>query len=135
MGIIQMNPDKSKHLETVAAKFGTLEVDFVNMRTESYATDSRIPQMEIGTPREDALRRDLTINALFYNIHTQKVEDFTNRGIRDLSLGVVRTPLPALVTLTDDPLRALRVVRFACRFQFRVAGEAADACSCSTGGF
>ena len=83
--------------------------------------------MEIGTPLEDALRRDLTINSLFYNIHSQEIEDFTGQGTRDLVAGIVRTPLPALVTLTDDPLRALRSIRFACRFGFSVAGELARA--------
>ena len=34
---------------------------------------------EYGTPEEDAYRRDMTINSLFYNIHTHKVEDFTKK--------------------------------------------------------
>ena len=40
--------------------------------------------MTFGTAEEDASRRDLTINALFYNINTGEVEDFTHRGIEDL---------------------------------------------------
>ena len=40
--------------------------------------------MEMGTPKDDALRRDLTFNSLFYNINEQKVEDFTDKGIEDL---------------------------------------------------
>ena len=40
--------------------------------------------MEMGTPLEDALRRDLTFNSLFYNINEEKVEDFTGKGIEDL---------------------------------------------------
>jgi tRNA nucleotidyltransferase (CCA-adding enzyme) len=35
----------------------------------------------IGTPTEDAYRRDLTINALFYNINEDKIEDFTGKGL------------------------------------------------------
>lgn len=103
-------------------------MDIVNLRTEAYTQNSRVPQIQIGTPLEDALRRDLTINALYYNLHTRQVEDFTSRGLQDLQAGIVRTPLPALVTLKDDPLRAFRVVRFACRFGFRVVSEAAQAC-------
>ena len=53
-----------------------MDLDFVNLRKEIY-TDSRIPEIEFGTPLEDAERRDLTINSLFYNINEQKVEDFT----------------------------------------------------------
>ena len=47
----------------------------------------------MGTPEEDALRRDLTFNSLFYNINEKKVEDFTGKGIDDLREGICRTPL------------------------------------------
>ena len=65
---------------------------------------------------EDAYRRDLTINSLFYNLNTGTVEDFTMRGISDLQARLVRTPLPAVETFREDPLRLLRAVRFATRF-------------------
>ncbi|KAK9466947.1 hypothetical protein V1512DRAFT_207123 [Lipomyces arxii] len=117
---IEMNPDKSKHLETATANIHGVDLDFVNLRTESYANDSRIPVMEFGTPEQDAYRRDATINALFYNLHTGKIEDFTGRGLDDLRKGVIATPLPALETFTDDPLRVLRLIRFAGRFGFQI---------------
>lgn len=121
--VVQLNPEKSKHLETATMKLGKFDVDFVNLRSESYSEDSRIPAMKFGTPLEDALRRDLTINSLFYNIHTQAVEDMTGKGLQDLKDGIIRTPLPAMQTLLDDPLRAFRAVRFASRFHFRVDPE------------
>jgi len=40
----------------------------------------------VGTPTEDAERRDLTINALFYNLATRNVEDFTGKGMADLKV-------------------------------------------------
>ena len=46
--------------------------------------------MSFGTPIEDAMRRDLTINSLFYNIHTQRVEDYSTRGVEDLKAGTVK---------------------------------------------
>lgn len=98
-GVIRSNPEKSKHLETATAQLGKFSVDFVNLRTETYADASRIPTIEIGTPEQDALRRDLTINSLYYNINTGKIEDFTKMGIKDLADGIVRTPLPPLTTL------------------------------------
>ncbi|KAJ2509296.1 CCA tRNA nucleotidyltransferase, mitochondrial, partial [Coemansia sp. RSA 2049] len=61
---ISQNPERSKHLETATTSVLGLSVDFVNLRSETYNSDSRIPQMEFGTPLEDALRRDITINAL-----------------------------------------------------------------------
>lgn len=114
------NPAKSKHLETVGFEMFRLEVDLVNLRKETYAVDSRNPQMEFGTAEEDALRRDATINALFYNLHTDSVEDFTG-GLPDLLKGrIIRTPLDPLQTFMDDPLRVLRLVRFASRLQFAI---------------
>ena len=59
----------------------------VNRTVETYAENSRIPVMSFGTPEEDAMRRDLTINSLFYNIHTQVVEDYSKRGVQDLKAG------------------------------------------------
>ena len=123
VGIIRRNPEKSKHLETATVQIGCFSLDFVNLRCESYAETSRIPVMTIGTPLEDAIRRDLTINSLFYNIITNEIEDFTTQGISDLQQGLLRTPLDPLVTLVDDPLRVLRTVRFAARFQFSIITE------------
>ena len=74
IGVIQQNPEKSKHLETATVHIGRYSVDFVNLRTENYTSSSRVPLMTFGTPEEDAMRRDLTINSLFYNINTGYVE-------------------------------------------------------------
>lgn len=74
---IAVNPDQSKHLATTRLKIHDFWVDLVNLRSETYTGESRIPTIEFGTPQEDADRRDLTINAMFYNIHSRKVEDFT----------------------------------------------------------
>ena len=114
---VAANPDKSKHLETATTKLFGIEVDFVNLRKETYADDSRNPQMEFGTAEEDALRRDATVNALFYNLHTGEVEDFTT-GLSDMENKLIKTPLEPLQTFMDDPLRVLRLVRFASRLQF-----------------
>eukprot|EP00545_Synedropsis_sp_CCMP1620_P006828 CAMPEP_0119005512 /NCGR_PEP_ID=MMETSP1176-20130426/1765_1 /TAXON_ID=265551 /ORGANISM="Synedropsis recta cf, Strain CCMP1620" /LENGTH=700 /DNA_ID=CAMNT_0006957331 /DNA_START=484 /DNA_END=2586 /DNA_ORIENTATION=+ len=119
VGVVLKNPEKSKHLETATMKVGSFWIDFVNLRAEEYTQESRIPDlMRIGTPSEDSFRRDLTINALFYNINSRQVEDFTGRGFDDLKRGVVSTPVAPLTTLLDDPLRALRAVRFAARLRF-----------------
>lgn len=124
VGVVLKNPEKSKHLETATMKVGSFWIDFVNLRAEEYTQDSRIPDlMRIGSPAEDAFRRDLTINALFYNINTGHVEDWTSRGFDDLRRGIVATPLPPLTTLLDDPLRVLRSVRFAARLRFTMDDE------------
>ncbi|KAI7832982.1 hypothetical protein BX661DRAFT_141311 [Kickxella alabastrina] len=124
---ITQNPERSKHLETATTSVLGLLVDFVNLRSETYNGDSRIPNVAFGTPLEDALRRDITINALFYNIHTREVEDFTGKGLEDLKAGVIRTPLDPFKTFTDDPLRVLRVLRFASRFSYVIDKETSEA--------
>lgn len=120
---IKKNPEKSKHLETCTTKIYDLDIDFVNLRSEKYSQDSRIPIIECGTAEEDALRRDATLNALFYNLNEEKIEDFTKKGLEDLANGVLRTPLTPLQTFLDDPLRVLRLVRFASRFNFIIDQE------------
>ena len=120
---IKSNPDKSKHLETATVRIHGLDIDFVNLRNEVYTEGSRIPQIVFGTPEEDASRRDLTINSMFYNLHTEQVEDFLGTGLDDLRNQVIRTPLPAFETFKDDPLRILRAIRFASRFGYRVVTD------------
>lgn len=136
---IVANPEQSKTLETATANVLGLALDFVNLRKEVYQEGSRIPIMvsvcflwqsqgktdasawqSFGTPHEDAERRDTTINSLFFNVHTRRVEDWTRQGLPDLRDGLIRTPLPALRTFLDDPLRVLRCVRFAARFGYRL---------------
>ena len=99
--VIQCNPDQSKHLETARMKLSGLWIDLVNLRSETYTQGSRIPTMAFGTPEQDALRRDFTINSLFYNINQGVVEDFTKRGLEDLRSGLICTPLPATETFMD----------------------------------
>ncbi|KAK1371817.1 tRNA nucleotidyltransferase cca2 [Heracleum sosnowskyi] len=118
VGVIQSNPDQSKHLETATMRLYDVWIDFVNLRSEDYCENSRIPTMRFGTAEEDAYRRDLTINSLFYNINSSAVEDFTGKGIEDLRSGKIVTPLPPRETFLDDPLRVLRAIRFGARFEF-----------------
>jgi len=124
---IEANPDKSKHLETMTTRMFGIDVDFVNLRKEIYDDNSRNPQMEFGTPEEDALRRDATVNALFYNLDSQEVEDFTKRGLEDMEQKIIRTPLVPYQTFKDDPLRVLRLIRFACRLGYQIEASAQEA--------
>lgn len=114
---VKANPEKSKHLETVAVQLYGQKIDFVNLRSETYAEGSRIPEQMMGTPEEDAFRRDLTINSLFYNINTGQVEDLTGMGLSDIQSMTLRTPLNPKQTFMDDPLRMLRTLRFMSRYE------------------
>ncbi|KAL9096934.1 MAG: hypothetical protein Q9165_000898 [Trypethelium subeluteriae] len=117
---IEANPEKSKHLETVTTRVLGLDIDLVNLRKETYTEDSRNPQMEFGTPEEDALRRDATVNAMFYNLNLSEIEDYTGKGFSDMENKFIRTPLEPYQTFKDDPLRVLRLIRFASRLDYTI---------------
>jgi len=88
------------------------KVEFVPMRTETYREGSRKPIItRTDDVKEDVVRRDLTINAMYYNIDTGEVEDYVN-GRQDLENMYLRTPTDPLKTFTDDPLRVMRALRF-----------------------
>ena len=126
IAVIAANPDQSKHLETATMRINTIDVDFVHLRGgETYASDSRIPTLkENATPLDDALRRDFTINALFYNLRKKQVEDYTGRGIQDLLVNkALVTPIDANLTFHDDPLRVLRAIRFGVRYDLTLSDE------------
>lgn len=118
--VIKSNPDQSKHLETTMATIFGVPIDFVQFRKEVYE-DSRIPTITTDnvTPAEDASRRDFTINALFYNLHTEEIEDHCG-GLEDLKNKTLRTPLDPKKTFLDDPLRILRGIRFAAKYNLSI---------------
>jgi poly(A) polymerase len=76
-----------------------------------------------GTPAEDALRRDLTINALFYNIADYSVVDYVG-GLADLRAGLIRGVGDSAVRFHRDPVRVLRAIRHAARTGFKLTPEA-----------
>jgi tRNA nucleotidyltransferase/poly(A) polymerase len=117
--IIPQNHTQSKHLEVVVVKLFGFMIDIVGLRTEIY-TDSRIPQIREGTPKEDAYRRDFTINTLFYNINLGIIEDYTCKGIEDIKNKIITTPLDPMQTFLDDPLRILRAIRFSVQLNFSI---------------
>jgi len=70
-----------------------------------------------GTPEEDALRRDFTVNSLSYNIADFSIIDYTG-GLADLGAGIIRTIGDPDVRFQEDPVRMLRAVRFAAQLGF-----------------
>lgn len=128
VGTIRSNPEQSKHLETATFVLDGISIDANRFRDEVYHEGSRIPEVQQSTALEDAQRRDFTINALFYNIHTRCVEDLIG-GMADIRARRIRTPTNAAVTFRDDPLRVLRAARFAARFGYDVDVEVSNAAS------
>jgi tRNA nucleotidyltransferase/poly(A) polymerase len=93
------------------------EYEIATFRTETYSdTDKRRPDsVSFSDIKFDSKRRDLTINALYYDIDTQEVVDLVG-GVDDLKNGVVRTVGNPSDRFNEDRLRILRAIRFAGRF-------------------
>jgi poly(A) polymerase len=75
-----------------------------------------------GTPEEDALRRDITINGLFYNIADFSIIDYVG-GIADLERRVIRTIGDPDERFQQDPVRMIRVIRHAARTGFSIKDQ------------
>lgn len=79
-----------------------------------------------GDAHEDAARRDLTINALLYDVERKQVLDFVG-GMRDIRERVVRTIGDPALRFREDPVRMLRAIKFCARLDLGMAPEVYDA--------
>jgi poly(A) polymerase len=99
---------------------GDQQTEVATFRRDGGYVDGRHPQsVEFADAREDARRRDFTINALYYDPLRGVLIDFVG-GIDDLRRGVVRAIGAAPERFAEDYLRMLRAVRFAARFDFEL---------------
>ncbi len=116
-----------ERFRTAQMMIGEVKVEIVGARKESYERGSRKPQVEEASLEEDLSRRDFTINAMAISI--VKTQDAVSRqefgelidpfgGQQALAKGIIDTPLEPEETFSEDPLRILRAIRFACRFDF-----------------
>lgn len=105
---------------TISARKGEFSLEITTYRTENYELDSRKPTVEFGNSlEEDLARRDFTINAMALTLPHLEFVDLHN-GLSDLSARVIRTPLTAQESFSDDPLRMMRAARFASQLNFEI---------------
>lgn len=100
------------------------EIECVMTRGEKYEDkESRNPVTVFADINEDAIRRDLTINALYYNVSTGEILDLVG-GRSDIDNHIIRTTnTDPDVVMDDDPLRILRIVRFATRYGWEIEAK------------
>lgn len=79
-----------------------------------------------GNPEQDVLRRDFTINGLFYNPEVQTLIDYVN-GFKDLEKKIIRTIGDPKVRFVQDPVRMIRLLKFKARFDFHIEDETFNA--------
>ena len=106
---------------------GTSQVEVATFRREDSYSDGRRPDRVTFTDaREDALRRDLTINGMFLDPLSGEVVDYVG-GEADLAARVIRAIGEPRARFAEDHLRMLRAVRFAAELEFEVEPATAEA--------
>jgi poly(A) polymerase len=114
----------------VGIQFGVVrvlidEMDFevATFRSDGVYLDGRRPaNVRFSTPKEDAIRRDFTINGMFYDPDNDHLIDYVN-GREDLSRKLLRAIGQASKRFAEDRLRMLRAVRFAATLSFEIEAE------------
>ena len=111
-----------KNFGTAYFKLNDYEIEFVGSRKESYASDSRNPIIETGSFEDDINRRDFKINSIAISLNNQNFGELIDLhdGLTDIKQKVINTPLDSNITFSDDPLRMLRSIRFACQLDFEI---------------
>lgn len=126
-GVATAPPGLYPRFGTAAVNAGGRQIELVTARSESYAPDSRKPDVRPATLLDDAIRRDFTVNALMQDPWTGETVDLLGTGLDDLGDRLLRTPLDPAQTFSDDPLRMLRAVRFKWQLGFKYAPGLVDA--------
>lgn len=101
-----------KRIISVGARFNSYIIIENDLKFEIFL----LPEKNI---QKDALRRDLTINSLFYDYKKQEILDFTN-GIKHIKNKLLKTPKNSEITIKDDPLRIMRILRFKYLLNFKI---------------
>jgi poly(A) polymerase len=112
-----------KQFGVIIVVAGGQQFQVATFRAEADYQDGRRPEtIQFADAEADALRRDFTVNGLFYDPLTQKIRDWVG-GENDLCARIIRTIGAAAERFGEDHLRMLRAVRFAARLGFAIEGK------------
>ncbi len=114
----------------IGAQFGVVQVpmyghfyEVATFRSDHEYLDGRHPTaVTFDGPEQDALRRDFTINGLFFDPIDDRIIDYV-QGRRDLESGLIRTIGDPGLRFSEDKLRMLRALRFSCTLGFAIVPE------------
>lgn len=111
--VLRMVQDKGMKATSVGEKFGVIVVNDIDIATfrKDVGKGRRPDAVVYSSIDQDVKRRDLTINALVYDMDQKKIIDLVG-GLNDLRIGRIRTVGSAKERFEEDPLRKLRAVRF-----------------------
>lgn len=106
---------------TIRCLINNKPIDLVYPRKEGGYSDGRHPDYveQVKTLKEDSLRRDFTINAMYMDQNGNLI-DYHN-GVEDLKNKLIRTTNTPEITFSEDYLRILRAIRFSCQLGFNIA--------------
>lgn len=108
-------------------RFGRKIIEVATFRSGDTADESLIVRDNVfGTPEEDVLRRDFTINGLFYDSENEEVIDYVE-GYPDIKKRYLRTIGQSFVRFKQDPVRMIRLLKFIARFGLDADEEARQA--------
>lgn len=115
------------HFGVVVVVENGLEFEVATFRSDGTYSDGRHPDsITFSDAKGDALRRDFTINGMFYDPIENEYFDYVD-GMKDLKARLVRAIGVASERFNEDQLRMIRAVRFACKFNFQIEDKTIDA--------
>lgn len=119
-GLFPRTVDVGRNFGVMRVILDGADIEVATFRKDQGIGDGRHPVQVIFTDeKEDALRRDFTVNAMFYDPFSDQVIDYVD-GQRDLQTGVLRTVGEPALRFQEDHLRLLRAVRFAVQLKFQI---------------
>lgn len=113
---------KFERFGTAMIPLKSMMLEIVSARKEAYENHSRKPDVKSADLSRDLMRRDFTVNAMAVAINSEHYGEFIDpfHGLQDIREKRIATPMDPEQTFYEDPLRMLRAVRFASRFDFNI---------------
>jgi len=132
--IIEILQSHNYRFASIGKAFGVIMVytedqpdgmEIATFRDDQYGDKlgvSRNPEIKFSTIEKDVERRDITFNSMFYDLDRREIIDMKG-GIKDIEDKIVRFVGDADLRIKEDPLRILRIIRFAARYQFDISDD------------